>query len=294
MSASSTSFADGSNEFEVDIVKPDSGTLIGLSLIPFGKSLLILGLTAGLIAEWNAKSSRGKAVQLGDTIVAVNDCRGDPKRMLMVFQRDTILKLIVRLLRASVEGDFQVRLARSVPFEPVGIDCAIHDGSLEVRQVVSGMLPKWNGCAKYDAQVRPGDRVVDVNGVSGCATKMMRALKVHLAVVITLKRPKTSSAASVPAPALHDTDQWEDPMEASRRRQSAIDLPAVKIVIDRANHGSSMGNTSSELQESQRGLASLFCGPWKGDAESDRDFVRRTPFGYLFSICCTLSNRGIP
>lgn len=70
--------------------------------------------------------------------------------------------------------------------------------AIPVRAITGALAEEWNR-EHQDAQVLPGDRIVEVNGTRGTAEQMMKALKDSEEVRMTLVRLKTSKG----------TDDWE-------------------------------------------------------------------------------------
>merc|ERR1719464_1753443 len=68
---------------------------------------------------------------------------------------------------------------------------------LPVREVTGALAAEWNR-DHPDLQVRPGDRIVEVNGARGIADQMMKALKESEVVRLTLVR--------LPA---HGAEDWD-------------------------------------------------------------------------------------
>merc|ERR1712039_702084 len=86
-------------EFVVDIDKASQPGVqfgIGVDFIATGRSVLIKKIDAGLVQSWGS-SHPDKEVKLGDRIVAVNDFRGDPEKMLDMAAKQTQVSL--RLVR---------------------------------------------------------------------------------------------------------------------------------------------------------------------------------------------------
>mmetsp|Transcript_90579 Transcript_90579/g.157199 ORF Transcript_90579/g.157199 Transcript_90579/m.157199 type:complete len:151 (+) Transcript_90579:56-508(+) len=73
--------------------------------------------------------------------------------------------------------DFIVEVEKKGPDSKVGLDVDHGDDvTLEIMLVKDGLVKDYNNSVAQDLQIRPGDRIVEVNGVSGDNKKMLEAV----------------------------------------------------------------------------------------------------------------------
>eukprot|EP00428_Durinskia_dybowskii_P028061 CAMPEP_0170245672 /NCGR_PEP_ID=MMETSP0116_2-20130129/22621_1 /TAXON_ID=400756 /ORGANISM="Durinskia baltica, Strain CSIRO CS-38" /LENGTH=131 /DNA_ID=CAMNT_0010496545 /DNA_START=143 /DNA_END=538 /DNA_ORIENTATION=- len=91
-------------EFPVRVVKTPEMQSLGVDVdISDGSSMRINGILKGLIADWNRRFPE-RRVYVGDSIVEVNELRGDSRLMMDRIVEDTVMILVVRPQLRSPQG----------------------------------------------------------------------------------------------------------------------------------------------------------------------------------------------
>lgn len=85
--------------------------------------------------------------------------------------------------------EYLIRLSRQEG-EPLGISLDVSDNiSAIVTAVQNGVVDAWNEGADENSRIDTGDRIVDVNGFSGDAEKILQRLRKDTELQIVLQRP---------------------------------------------------------------------------------------------------------
>mmetsp|Transcript_5886 Transcript_5886/g.17342 ORF Transcript_5886/g.17342 Transcript_5886/m.17342 type:complete len:251 (-) Transcript_5886:163-915(-) len=158
-------------EFKVSVRK-GPGMSANLALDMCADVIEVCSIGAGPIQAYNDMVSYHRQVQVGDFIVGVNGKVGHPDKMLKEFQSDE-LELLVR--RPTIVALKLQRYKGSF-----GLDLTHAPGSvaksLAVFAVIEGPVIDWNK-TQTDVQVKKGDRIVAVNGMSGTPHELLRMLQ---------------------------------------------------------------------------------------------------------------------
>lgn len=135
--------------------------------------LLIESIHAGLIDDWNA-GNPSQAIQVGDSIVAVNGSRASQK-MLRDCRKKQVLYLLVRRCQQPVAHsvmEFTITLDRT-DGKRLGIDVDHQDGiQLLIEEIEGGLVEEWNNEHPQEA-VCEGDCIIDVNGITENVPQML-------------------------------------------------------------------------------------------------------------------------
>jgi len=85
--------------------------------------------------------------------------------------------------------EYLICLSREVG-EPLGISLDVSDNiSAVVTAVQDGLIDAWNESADENVRIDAGDRIVDVNGFSGDADKILQRLRKDTELQIVFQRP---------------------------------------------------------------------------------------------------------
>lgn len=159
----------GPKELEV-IIDLRPGASIGLNLDALqDEQAFVDGITAGFIQEWNADKPRDRQLCPYDSIVGINGFRGDTKELLNEMRDTSQWCLIVRRpveLAISVDCDSSPTLGLDLKYSPNG-------RSLLIASIGEGSIRERN--LRHAQQIRPGDRIVEVNGQRGTAKQLLEA-----------------------------------------------------------------------------------------------------------------------
>jgi hypothetical protein len=139
--------------------------------------LVVTELKAGLVANWN-RANPSQQILEGDCIVEVNGTSGSTKEMLEVLKFSRRKTLTISREAQSV---FEATLVKTAQNQKVGANVVWPDNqTLLVRTVAEqGMIASWNATCRSDAQrIHVSDSIIEINGVSGDAKKMMHELAV--------------------------------------------------------------------------------------------------------------------
>lgn len=95
--------------------------------------------------------------------------------------------------QAALAGEgflFEVVIEKKPPEKvTLGVDLDFRDRvTLEIEKINVGLIAEWNA-AKPDKEVKLGDKVISVNGISGDAVKMIQACKENDVVKMSIRRP---------------------------------------------------------------------------------------------------------
>jgi hypothetical protein len=236
----------GDQEFIVDVSKQTTGNGSGLGievLLGADGALRVKDVTDGAVPQWN-KVLEDKKVRPGDSIVEINGVRGDAREMARVLQSEAPASLRLKVQRKDwgVEQNFEVDLS-PCPGQSLGLSCLTERAALKVKHVKEGRVQSWNEgqCAKN--QVRPGDRILKVNGRGGSPDELERGLQRHSRLRIRFKHQvvlenhgiflKASSEEDVEPEPQVNAAAW-DPTNSVQSR-----LPSARAVAPLGDPGAS-------------------------------------------------------
>mmetsp|Transcript_72609 Transcript_72609/g.163069 ORF Transcript_72609/g.163069 Transcript_72609/m.163069 type:complete len:237 (-) Transcript_72609:32-742(-) len=178
--------AGSENQLEVSIWKACRGLdELGLLLDDLdASSAQICDITDGLVSDWNAKSER--KVQVGDYIVDVKapgDCV-----VAKLYQAMGLISFTVRRPKFLTVG-----AVKEVGGLGIDMSCKEDTAGLLIRSVREGPLLRWNK-EHPDQALRPGDRIMSVNGKTGDPSalelaKAMDAEAVGSDLIMIISRP---------------------------------------------------------------------------------------------------------
>jgi len=134
--------------------------------------LWVNGVKPGPVENYNKLTDPEEHLQSGDFIVQANGIHSSVDKMLATFQDERTVAMLVKRpveIRAIIERDGSTAGLEFLA-NPTG-HCLL------IRQVNSGPAQKWNESqSEPSAQLRPGDRIVAVNGQRGRAADLQRLL----------------------------------------------------------------------------------------------------------------------
>jgi len=125
----------------------------------------------GIEVAWNSRhADSSDTVTLGDRVVSVNGEATDTSKMLFDIAKCLNLRMVLRHARQiCVRVDKARRmLGMSVLVGAVKVD-------LKISRLETGVVTDWNQSHPKD-EIKVGDRIVKVNGISGDAPSMLREL----------------------------------------------------------------------------------------------------------------------
>jgi hypothetical protein len=164
--------------FTVQVTRP-SGRAIGVELdFVEGDCVVIAEFTPGTFKDWN-EANPSSAVQEHDRILQVNGVRL-VRELVGKLKEDSTWKLsIQRPMSFTV-------VVRKGGATSLGLELrhAANGKSLLITKLSEGPLSVWNA-ANPDLKVKPGDRIVGLNGVQGRADKLLEYSKT--ASTLTMK-----------------------------------------------------------------------------------------------------------
>lgn len=154
-------------EFEVEVRK--DGEELGVDVLQQGTdTLLVNKVKCGPLMTWNINNPE-LCVRPGDRFVAANGVEGSAEKLIAVIKVDEVLRLRVRRLL-----EFSVSLLKN---GRLGIDVSQDVYGLRILSVGPGPFQDWNSESGIDHQVRPGDYIVEVNGVRGGHPELLAAIQ---------------------------------------------------------------------------------------------------------------------
>lgn len=208
-SNSNSSLARADRLFDVELDKTQ-GTRIGIDVnMKDSKTMLIEGVNPGLMNSWNETAPPEQRVGPGDQVMEVNGRSGDIEHFLDEMKCDKVLRLRMKrgtlaalqvdsagahaldggatvpqervpmapLGTGSGDGELTVQLTRTAGAR-LGIEVDVHDGrTLLVEKITGGLVAAWNEKVRADQRVSLGDRIYEINGVSGEASKLIAESK---------------------------------------------------------------------------------------------------------------------
>lgn len=90
---------------------------------------------------------------------------------------------------AEESSAFRLQIERAAG-ETIGINLDVTDGvSLVVVDILPGSIQAWNKAHEHSAHLEINDRIVEANGASGDADKMLSALKQNVVWELVVQRP---------------------------------------------------------------------------------------------------------
>mmetsp|Transcript_14560 Transcript_14560/g.30520 ORF Transcript_14560/g.30520 Transcript_14560/m.30520 type:complete len:253 (+) Transcript_14560:83-841(+) len=169
-------------EYRITISKADSQRQVGLDLdVKDGITAVVTVVWPGPVQSWNLAHG-DLEVRPNDRILSVNGASGDVQLLLDRLREDAELEMLLRRpteFRASATS--RRSLGVTVGYAPCGT-------SLLVDQVSErGLLTEWND-ANPGQEVRPRDRIVEVNRVRGPPELLLRELNSAGALELVLFR----------------------------------------------------------------------------------------------------------
>lgn len=175
-------------EFDVQIEKDTGG--LGLDITAHdGTTMLIGQVKEGPVTRWNSVvTGAGESFQVvrrGDRIVEANDNKGDAAQILAVLRGAKSLGLKISRL-------MEFRISAFDSQGNVGLEFDVASGKdLIVKAVNDGTVRHINRKIGAEMELRPGDRILEVNGISGDAQSLGELIAKQQTLELLIRRPPT-------------------------------------------------------------------------------------------------------
>eukprot|EP00747_Dinoflagellata_sp_TGD_P170576 gnl/TRDRNA2_/TRDRNA2_202490_c0_seq1.p1 gnl/TRDRNA2_/TRDRNA2_202490_c0~~gnl/TRDRNA2_/TRDRNA2_202490_c0_seq1.p1 ORF type:complete len:226 (+),score=38.64 gnl/TRDRNA2_/TRDRNA2_202490_c0_seq1:56-733(+) len=173
--------------FAVHIARGEPAQPLGLDLEEDidKRTLYVNEVRAGPIASWNSSRDKSLQVTAGDRITQVNGVFGSTDKIVQEMKEALTLKLIVR---RPAEVTISVSKASGpigLKFDPEDQDCM----SLIIVEVTKDSSSANSFCIEnFGWDLKPGDRVVQVNSTRGTAAQMLQLLMSESSVEMIIDR----------------------------------------------------------------------------------------------------------
>lgn len=142
---------------------------IGINLdVTDGSALLIVDILPGAIQAWNDAHIGEMTLQVNDRIIEANGAVGDSDKLLTALKQNTTWHLAVQRpveIRAVIVRDGANSLGMDLRYAPNGT-------SLMISQVDDGPIKEWNE-KSANCQIKPLDRIIEVNGRRGSTRELL-------------------------------------------------------------------------------------------------------------------------
>eukprot|EP00927_Polykrikos_kofoidii_P004237 TRINITY_DN11683_c1_g1_i1.p1 TRINITY_DN11683_c1_g1~~TRINITY_DN11683_c1_g1_i1.p1 ORF type:complete len:307 (-),score=45.70 TRINITY_DN11683_c1_g1_i1:282-1202(-) len=149
-----------------------------------GKSLFVERISAGAVGAHNSNTAN-LVVRSGDRVVGVNGVVGEAWILLNECKMETDLQLDMQRHR-----EYSVVIKKSFG-EKLGVDVDTADGTtLKVLEVTGGAVGKWNE-ANLRRDIRPGDKIVGINGVYESQARLLEECKKSSLMSLKIRREET-------------------------------------------------------------------------------------------------------
>lgn len=171
-------------QFQVDVCRDLGG--IGLEFEQVKDSLLIAKVTPGPVKHWNEdhNDELHLIVMPGDEVISVNDRSGSSHDLLLSLSKGDHFCIKLRHPRS-----YQVKLEKHG--RPLGISLLSGEDKLDqlkVKTIGAGAADAWNK-SNPERVIRNGDRIIEVNGISGDSGAMLKELKEQQFLCMTFIQP---------------------------------------------------------------------------------------------------------
>eukprot|EP00927_Polykrikos_kofoidii_P013366 TRINITY_DN15824_c0_g1_i1.p1 TRINITY_DN15824_c0_g1~~TRINITY_DN15824_c0_g1_i1.p1 ORF type:complete len:259 (+),score=33.86 TRINITY_DN15824_c0_g1_i1:93-869(+) len=176
-------------EFNVTVVREDcsnDNACVDVIACSDGRGLQVLTVNSGPIQTWNFQNEENVHVRHLDRIIKVNDITGDATAMTeAIYAQWKMLNMTIVRPR-----EFKIRLEKGPMGKSakIGLDVVHFVGqSLNVRNVREGLASEWNKTFP-SVSVKPGDKIVEINGTRGCSAKLLNIVQFESNLEIVLCR----------------------------------------------------------------------------------------------------------
>lgn len=174
----------GLDEFAITL-QQIPGVKLGLSVNgEDGQSLIVERINDGLVTRHNMENP-AHAVKEGDMIVEVNGRRGAPKDLIDTLQAG-VGQILSLVFKKCGEAFVQLMVPEG---QSLGLQVDSDGTALTITRIHPGVMSSWNE-ANPGAAVRPGDRIVAVNGQRGNARALLEETKRKGALTLSVVRVK--------------------------------------------------------------------------------------------------------
>merc|ERR1712150_25708 len=142
--------------------------------------IMVNQVMGGAVHSWNTQAGPDLQVRYGDWIMEVNGARGPSQDLLHRLKDEGSLKMWIK--RPAV-----VRICGDTSLKAVGlvITYALDGSTLLIQCVKEGIVEDWNR-NNPELTVRKHDRIVEVNGTTGCASSLMSLLRLQIKLELVI------------------------------------------------------------------------------------------------------------
>lgn len=159
---------------------------LGLETAEEKASLIIGRVSAGPIHDWNAAQGSDllKVVRRGDRIHEVNGVRGDAQELLQEIGSSERLDIsLSRLMEFRITNLPVDHVPLGIDFETSSTQCLI------IKAIGKGAAQTVNKWLKPDCELRPMDRIIQVNGAGGNADELAELIGSAKSLSLLVRRP---------------------------------------------------------------------------------------------------------
>lgn len=138
------------------------------------------------------------------------------------------------------KATFEIRLEKEKDEESLGITLALPDETTLVVKTIkdAGTIVTYNRASPPDVQLRQGDYIVNVNGVSGDKDKMLDQIKNNKTLVLTVQRdsitPACQEATSIDTPGQSTEADKIEPAPDQEQQEGTVTETAATDVENKA------------------------------------------------------------
>lgn len=175
-------------EFRLSVDRDENS--LGLELDLADKvRCVIANVVFGVIESYNEgrKGVYDKQVIPGDCIVEVNGIRGDPQELNFLLRSSKLTPAVDIVLRRPTR--FIVEIDKTGMSLGLQLSYTLTMRALLISSIKEGAVREYNATAKIDRPaVQEGDRIVEVNGVTGAADKLLETIRNSNMVTLVFHR----------------------------------------------------------------------------------------------------------
>lgn len=175
------------SSFRITLDKPQGSTIGADVDLLDGVALHVSFIHAGLVADWNKTCPPELQVCPDQYIMDVNGCTGSSAAMVARLKEDSKVTLTVRR-----PLHYQALISKQSGSVGLDLNYVVSGAGLLVLAIHDGPVAEWNR-AHPAQEVRKGDRIVGVNGKTGCAKDLYDCLKESQRFMLMMSRPALDS-----------------------------------------------------------------------------------------------------
>lgn len=161
---------DAPKSFSVTLQKEEGTLGLGLDVADSITATITSVSRNSVVAIWNTNTSSELIIRPNDRIVEANGSRGNSKELIWHLKLDSELHLLV-------QRPTEVSLTFIKGQLPLGVEitCTPEASTLLIVAVTHGCIQNWNERSR-GPKVKKNDRIIEVNGVRGCAKELFKLL----------------------------------------------------------------------------------------------------------------------